>query len=166
MFAAMGIEVSKNRIVARHSGDTILRYVADAPLRSLRADLGLGSPAASSSSQSVQFGTTGYNQTTAHLCARVRKLELAMNRMADIVQTQSQDIVGIAIGVARTDDRVFIQNMKSAIIHHAKANDGGRAMCGWRYVSAGRHGAGQPYRIAPSLANLPGNMTCEKVPPH
>ena len=40
-FAAMGIEVNKIRILARHSGDTILRYVVEAPLRSLRADLGL-----------------------------------------------------------------------------------------------------------------------------
>ena len=39
--AAAGIEVAKLRILARHSGEAILRYVSDAPLRALRADLGL-----------------------------------------------------------------------------------------------------------------------------
>ena len=43
-FAALGIEVNKIRILARHSGDTILRYVSDAPLKSLRSDLGLLPP--------------------------------------------------------------------------------------------------------------------------
>ena len=41
VLAAAGMEVNKVRIIARHSGDTILRYVSDAPLESLRADLGL-----------------------------------------------------------------------------------------------------------------------------
>ena len=39
--AAAGIEINKIRILARHSGETILRYVAEAPLKSLRSDLGL-----------------------------------------------------------------------------------------------------------------------------
>ena len=39
--AAIGIDVDKIRILARHSGETIMRYVQDAPLRSLRSDLGL-----------------------------------------------------------------------------------------------------------------------------
>ena len=43
VLAAVGIEVNTIRILARHSGEAILRYVAEAPLRSLRADLGLGS---------------------------------------------------------------------------------------------------------------------------
>ncbi len=49
-FAAAGLEVNKIRILARHSGDTILRYVADAPLRTLGADLGIGASSSSSSS--------------------------------------------------------------------------------------------------------------------
>ena len=41
LLAAIGIETNKVRLMARHSGDAINRYVEDAPLRSLRADLGL-----------------------------------------------------------------------------------------------------------------------------
>jgi hypothetical protein len=33
LFAALGVEVTKIRILARHSGDAILRYVAEAPLK-------------------------------------------------------------------------------------------------------------------------------------
>lgn len=43
VLAAAGIEVNKIRILARHSGEAILRCVADARRKSLRADLGLGS---------------------------------------------------------------------------------------------------------------------------
>ena len=44
LFAALNIEVNKIRLMARHSGEVIMRYVQDAPLRSLRADMGLISP--------------------------------------------------------------------------------------------------------------------------
>lgn len=68
-FAAMGVEVNKNRILARRSGDTILRYVADAPLRSLRADLGLcgGGKTSSSSSASFSAGSSAATPDTAPL---------------------------------------------------------------------------------------------------
>ena len=52
VLTALGVEVNKARILARRSGDAILRYVADAPLKPLRPDLGLGSSSASSSSAS------------------------------------------------------------------------------------------------------------------
>ena len=44
--ARVGLDVNKLRILARHSGDMILRYVADVPLSSIRSDLGLTSLAA------------------------------------------------------------------------------------------------------------------------
>ena len=40
-YATHGVEISKIRLIARHSGETIMRYVLDAPLQSIRADLGL-----------------------------------------------------------------------------------------------------------------------------
>ena len=44
--AASGAEVTKIRIFARHSGDAIIRYVAEAPLLSLRHELGRSTAAA------------------------------------------------------------------------------------------------------------------------
>ena len=37
--ASLGVDVDKIRILARHSGDTILRYVGDALLSTLATDL-------------------------------------------------------------------------------------------------------------------------------
>ena len=61
VLAAAGMEVNKVRIIARHSGDTILRYVAEAPLESLRADLGL-SNLLGKSTPSLKFMSGGEKQ--------------------------------------------------------------------------------------------------------
>ena len=89
----MGVEVNKVRILARHSGDAILRYVADAPVKSLRSDLGLCSASAASSSSSAVFGPQGQG-TSALVQARVRTLEAAMQRLEASMQTHAQDMVG------------------------------------------------------------------------
>ena len=60
--------------------------------------------------------------STAALKARVKKLEEAMGRLQSDVQSQTQDLVRTAIGFARTDARVFIQNTTSAAVHYAKTN--------------------------------------------
>ena len=137
----MGVEVVKARILARHSGEAILRYVADAPLKSLPADLGLASSAASSSSSAAPFGPGGSLATSALVPARVRKLEAAMAALEDTVQAQARGLVGVASGFARPGDRVFVQNTATATIHQAKAHDGGHTMCGWRFLGARKRGA-------------------------
>ncbi len=40
VFIALGVEINTVRLLAS-SGETIMRYVADAPLKTLRTDLGL-----------------------------------------------------------------------------------------------------------------------------
>ena len=40
-YAALGLDPNKIRILARRSGDTILRYIQEALLKSLRSDLGI-----------------------------------------------------------------------------------------------------------------------------
>ena len=42
-YAALGLEINKIRLLARHSGETILRYVLETPLASIRSDLGIAS---------------------------------------------------------------------------------------------------------------------------
>ena len=62
------------------------------------------------------------------------KLPSFSSVMEEELQPQSQELVGIATGFARTDDRVFVQNTVTATVHQAKAHDGGHTMCGWRYA--------------------------------
>ena len=88
-----------------------------------------------------------------------------MDRVQADMTAQAQDAVSLAIGFARTDDRVFIQSTVTAAIHMAKAHDSGHTCCGWRYFAARKKGSGSPHRIVDSIATLPGCMICERCMP-
>ncbi len=158
LLAAAGVEISKVRILARHSGDAILRYVADAPLRSLRSDLGVRCAR-------LPPGTLEAAGASSAIHARLRTLEAALAKMQTDVQAQASDVVALATGFARTDDRIFLQNTITATVHCARSIDGGYAMCGWRFATARRPPNGMAYRAIGSLVNLPGSMLCERCMP-
>ena len=163
--AALGVDVAKIKILARHSSDAILRYVAEAPLKSLRADLGLVGCGSSSSSSGLPPAFGGSVATSAALRARLRNLEAAMAKLQVEVQTQSQDMVAVAVAFARPDQRIFIQNTVTAAIHRAKPNDDGSTMCGWPFARARKKGAGAPFRAVHSLAGMPFTMICDRCLP-
>jgi hypothetical protein len=158
LLAAAGVEISKVRILARHSGDAILRYVADAPLKSLRSDLGIRS------TQSL-VGALASQTAASAVAVRLRKLEAALITLQADVHTQAQDVVALATGFARTDDRAYLQNTITATVHCARSIDGGYAICGWRFATARRPLNGMAYRILHTLVNLPGSMICERCMP-
>ncbi len=114
------------RIIARRSGDTILRYVSDAPLESLRADLGLDSLPGKATTNLKYMACGEKQKLPAAVRARVQKLDDALKRLEGIVQTQAQDVVALATGYARTDNRIYVQNTATATIHtqHAAATTG------------------------------------------
>lgn len=99
------------------------------------------------------------------LSTRVRKLEQTMKRFREDLQAQAQEVVGIATGHARTDNRLFIQNSITAMVHFAKTHDDGHTMCGWRFATVRRHGLGPPSRILHDLIDIPGAMICEQCLP-
>ena len=158
VLAASGIEINKVRILARHSGEAILRYVADAPLQSLRSDLG-ASVARSSLSPAVAA------KPSASVNAKLTKLEKALCKPQLDAQSQAQDVVALATGYARSDNRVFIQNTITAIIHVAPKLDEGHAACGWRFATARRTATGPAFRVVQSLVDVPGSMMCERCLP-
>ena len=88
-----------------------------------------------------------------------------MVQLQEQVQTQSQDMVSVAVAFARPDQRVFVQNTITAAIHKAKGNDGGSTMCGGVFAKARKKGAGSPYRVVHSLAGMPCTMICERCMP-
>jgi len=155
------MEVNKVRIIARHSGDTILRYVSEAPLKSLRADLGLNS-IPGNETPNMHFMAGDKSKLSAIVRARVQKLEDALNRLEATVQTQAQDVVALAIGFARTDNRVYVQNTATATIHMARCGDEGRTICGWPYARARARGTELPFRTIHCLNDIPGMLLCEK----
>jgi hypothetical protein len=156
--AAVGVEINKIRILARHSGEAILRYVADSPLKSLRADLFTLTARTAGSSASLA-------NSPAAVLTRLRKLEAATSSLRSDLDTQAQDVVSLATGYARTDDRVFIQNTITATVHVALSLDGGHATCGWRFSTARRTANGPAFRVVSTLINLPGTMLCERCMP-
>ena len=164
VLAAAGIEVNKFRILARRSGEAILRYVAEAPLRSLRADLGVGS-SPGDGAKGLPFIQSGSASTSALVRARGRKLEASLQRLEETVQAQAQDAVAMATGFPRTDNRIYVQNAVTAAIHKAKGSDDGHTVCGWRYAGARKKVPGLPYRVVTSLVDMPGTMLCERCLP-
>ena len=75
VLAAIGLEINKIRLLAIHSGDTILRYVSEAPLKSLKSDLGLGPPVAAPT-----FSSLG-SSSNAPLLQRITGLEVVVARL-------------------------------------------------------------------------------------
>jgi hypothetical protein len=156
--ATIGIDVNKIRILARHSGDTILRYVADTPLRSLRADL-------FTLTARSAVGASRAAGTSATVLSRLRLLESDVAAVQTVARAQALDVVALATGFARTDTRVFIQNTVTATVHLALTLDGGHSACGWRFATARRVASGPAYRVIGSLIDLPGTMLCERCMP-
>ena len=92
------MEINKIRIMARHSGDQMLCYVQDAPLRSLRAHLGL-TASTSPTASALPFGPTAASPSTARMRERLRKLEAEVVRLEVALQAQAREVIGIATGL-------------------------------------------------------------------
>jgi hypothetical protein len=136
--AACGVEVDKIRIMARHSGDAILRYVALAPLTSLRSDLGLPSSSASSGSTSPAC----HRRLSTQLAEALRRLDV-------------QEASTAALTTLATSSRIclaFVRNTATGAIHGLRPGDSTHTVCGW-YVHGQRRGglhwlstvAGEPW---------------------
>ncbi len=154
-FAAAGLEINKIRILARHSGDTILRYVADVPLRTLRADLVIGP---SSSSQSpLSLGPGAKASGVTQLRSRLTAIERQMENLQNAIQSQSQDMIGIAAGYMQAP-RAYLQNLASSAVHLIASE--GRTACGWKFARSRT-----ATRSMATLSGVPGILLCEMCLP-
>ena len=81
--AACGVEVDKIRILARHSGDAVLRYVAEAPLRTLRADLGLPAAAVDSAQPSGATLRSMQSQLAAEAMGKQQEMQSSATNERD-----------------------------------------------------------------------------------
>ena len=84
--ASAGVEVAKIRIFARHSGDAILHYVADAPLAAIRSDLGLSK---------AKPATKGLQEVST------KKLQTQLERLSTLVNEQKGAMRALAIVAVR-----------------------------------------------------------------
>ena len=123
-YVALGVEVNKVRVLARHSGDTILRYVQDAPLRSLRADLGLppsGTPV------TLSLGGDG---TSAAGMRRLTRLEKKVADLERTLQVHAQELDALNLPAVRAPILEYVQNNTTSTIHQSSPMYTGRTRCG------------------------------------
>ena len=115
--ASAGAEVAKIKIFARHSGDAILRYVSEAPLSSLRHELGRSSASSKGfSADSLVFKT---------LVAQLKSLA---------TKVEAQDAAISALTSLTSDRRViaYVQNLVALAIHGQRAGDSSSTICGMK----------------------------------
>lgn len=114
--AAHGIEIAKIRILARHSGDTILRYVAEAPLKTLRADLGLVEPSST---------------TTRGAATPKTKVDKQIKKAMARIDEQGKQLKAMLKGSNDTKAICYAQNVTSLVCHALRAGDASHTACGW-----------------------------------
>ena len=114
--ASHGVEVAKIRILARHSGEAIMRYVADAPLAAIRTDLGMSK--AKTSSRSISDATS-------------KKLQAQLDKLVEKVNEQEQQMRALAIAARSNPSIVYVQNLSTLAIHGLRAGDSTSTPCGW-----------------------------------
>jgi len=114
--ATAGAEVSKIRIFARHSGEAILRYVAEAPLTTLRHDLGKFTASTKGSTDESKV---------------VKALMVQLKTLAEKVEAH-EFAVGALVTFTR-EHRVisYVQNLETMAIHGLRSGDGSSTICGF-----------------------------------
>ena len=107
----MGIDGNKIRILARHSGEMIMRYVQEAPLKSLRADLGL----TPQGTLSMPFAAIGKALDSASQ-QRLHSLTEAMGRLEELVNQQALELADIRTEAAKEPPK-FVRHNVTATVH-------------------------------------------------
>ena len=146
--AACGVTVEKIRILARHSSDTILRYVREAPLKTLRRDLGLLADCGSASASRAPVSKDRASATTEqlrHALARVEHLDRAVQRLSEVVDHRTE---------------LFLFNKESSSVHRLQPSDSGLTACGWHFTARKR--AKGSLQILTDVDDFPWWALCDK----
>ena len=163
LYAQLGLEVNKIRLLARHSGDTILRYVQDAPLKSILADLGIAArlKATSSSTRSVTLSSKDSR--------RITTLEATVEELNRTLQAQAVELDSLNEAASSKPILTFIQNDTTATIHQSSPKYFGRTRCGITFdgptFRARRQKAAATYTVVPGVTDMPCDLICERCLP-
>ena len=169
LYVAHGVEVNKVRVLARHSGDTILRYVQDAPLRSLRSDLGLP-PSGMPDKVTLPLGKrTDAAGTTVAGTRRLTVLEVKMADLERTLMVHAQELDALNLPATGAPILDYVQNTTTRTVHQSSPSITGRTRCGLTYngdtARARRRIPADAFLILPSLVDLPGDIICDRCLP-
>ena len=103
--------------VARHSGDAILRYVAEAPLSSLRHELGRSSASSKGLSADSLVFKTLFSQ---------------LKLLSDKVDAQEATIAALSKYTSERRVIAYVQNLHTLAIHGQRAGDSSSTICGMK----------------------------------
>jgi hypothetical protein len=165
MFAAIGIDVNKIRILARHSGETIMRYVQDAPLRSLRSDLGLTPQGTVPSPFAVAS-----RSDDAAVQRRLHSLSEAMTRLEQLVAEQNLEVANLRASAEADPLPSYVQHSVTDTVHRLRTSDDTRAICGidvkvsftaQPHSHSHRRVSVKTYMPLSSIAGVPGLLLCK-----
>ena len=145
LLAASGVAIDKIRILARHSGDAILRYVAEAPLRSLHADLGLPSSAP---------------VTALHPGPPLRTIQAQVESALSQLGAHSEELHALRTVATSAPATVFVQNLATMCIHAQRPGDALHTACGWSVGPERQRRGG--IRWLSSIASEPWWILCDR----
>ena len=143
-----------------------MRYVQDAPLRSLRSDLGL-TPQGTLPSP---FAVASRSVDTVSQ-RRLHSLTVAMSRLEELVEQQNLEIASLRTSAASDPLPSYVQHTVLDTVHRLRPLDVARTICG---IDVKASFKAQPHSqshrrvniktYAPicSLAEVPGILLCER----
>jgi hypothetical protein len=162
VLAAHGIDINKIRILARHSSDAIMRYVAEAPLSTLRADLGLPDASAIQAgvSRVISKRLKGLDDTVLDLEQRLAQCEQYVAQCRAGASSSSSHAAQVAPTKFDTDS--LILNTLSQAIHKVRQQSENVTLCGWDYTQALLK---QTVSTVPSVESCMWRQLCERCLP-
>ena len=163
LLAAIGIEINKIRLMARHSGDAINRYVQDAPPRSLRADLGLPS-----TGMTAQPASSGSSAAAAATLKRVALLEATVAKLDSSLREHAQALADPRSEVVLP--QLFIQNAVTKTVRLTRPTNDSRGVCGWTFKgdtarARRKDAAKRTFWELPDIVGIPRHLLCERCLP-
>ena len=164
-YAGAGLEVDKIRILARHAGDMILRYVRDAPLATIRADLGIAARV-----QQVATSKAPDRRIADHK-RRIVALEATVAELSRTIAGHVGELAHLSAPVepASRPEPLgdLVQNCLTNTVHRASTTAIGRTRgCGWAFdgatYRARRNVSAKSFRVLTTLEGIPGELICDR----
>lgn len=116
--AAAGVDISKARTLARHSGEAVYRYVALAPLTMLRIDLVLPSSGPEPAAAATPV-------------LKPQQLMKMVQALTGRVEVQEQTLRAVSTTSQQAPAEVYVQSVPTLAVHKLRPGDATRTACGW-----------------------------------
>ena len=138
-----------------------MRYVRDAPLATIRADLGIAARV-----QQVATASQSDPRVDEHK-KRIASLEKTVAALSRTIDGHVDELAHLSSTTRGEPLGDLIQNCTTATVHRASTTAIGRTRgCGWAFdgatFRARRQVSAKSFRVLTSLEGIPGELICER----